>query len=479
MILPDLNINPVTKLNNLLFTKLLNGFITLIPLNYKTMNNYLTAKGARILPFLMIPLFFSCWEIEDDPVILSSRVKQTIFDGMQEWYYWNDELPQNINVDNYLTNEALLEDLKFTNLDKWSYLTTRDAFNKAFTGQNAGHGVGFTIDENERIFLTFVYSESPSGKDGWQRGWEIIEVNGRPTSFYKQGNGYDLQLGANNNGVTNTFKFRLPDGKEVQKTIAKEDYQSNSVLYQGLVEDNGKKIGYWVYNSFKATPNLEPTKSLEVEESMEYFQDQQIDELIVDLRYNGGGSVDVAEQLMNYVIPASATGKLMYTNSLNQGKSSLNENQVFEKTGLLNLNRIIFITSRGSASASELIINCLSPYMDLVLIGDNTYGKPVGSFPLSGFYKILEDNNVELVPITFAIANAEGKAAYYDGFPVDFPVMDDVSKNWGDPAEKRLKAALDFISSGMVEEGSRVSYSAPSWAMIDNFKGLQKEFPVY
>jgi C-terminal processing protease CtpA/Prc len=427
------------------------------------MNKYFTYKVARLLPIFILPLLFSCWEIEDDPNFMSSRVKQTIYDGMQEWYYWNNELPQNIKVENYPTNEALLENLKFRDLDKWSYLTTRDAFNKAFTGQNAGHGVGFTIDENERIFLTFVYSESPSGKDGWQRGWEIIEVNGKPTSYYKRGNGYDLQLGLNSNGVTNTFKFRLPDGEVVQKTIAKADYQSNSVLYKGVVEDERKKIGYWVYNSFKATPNLEPTKSLEVEESMEYFQDRKIDELIVDLRYNGGGSVEVAEQLMNYLVPASATGKLMYTNSLNEGKSNLNEEQVFEKTGLLDLNRIIFITSRGSASASELIINCLSPYMDLVLIGDNTYGKPVGSFPLSGFYKILEDNDVELVPITFAIANADGKAAYFNGFP----------------EEKRFKAALDFIRTGKFEEGSRLSYSAPSWAMIDNFKGLQKEFPVY
>src|SRR5690606_10843183 len=119
------------------------------------------------------------------------------------------------------------------------------------------------------------------------------------------------------------FKFLLPDGEVVQRTIAKEDYQSNSVLHQEVVEYRGKKIGYWVYNSFKATPNLEPTKSMEVEESMGYFQDQQIDELIVDLRYNGGGSVVVAEQLMNYLIPASASGKLMYTNSLNEDKSSL------------------------------------------------------------------------------------------------------------------------------------------------------------
>ena len=218
---------------------------------------------------------------------------------------------------------------------------------------------------------------------------------------------------------------------------------------------------------------------MEVEESMAYFEDHQIQELIIDLRYNGGGSVDVAEQIMNYLIPAEFSGQLMYTNTFNENRSTLNDKRLFNKTGNLQLERLIFITSRGSASSSELIINCLSPYIEVVLIGDNTYGKPVGAFPLSGFYKPLKEHNIELVPITFAIANAEGKAEYFDGFPADFPVEDDPSRNWGDLEEKRLKAALEFISNGTVEEGSRISYSPPSWAMIDNFEGLKQEFPVY
>src|SRR5690606_31472809 len=114
----------------------------------------------------------------------------------------------------------------------------------------------------------------------------------------------------------------------------------------------------------------------------------------------------------------------------------------FEKIGNIEIDRLIFITSRGSASSSELLINCLSPYLDVILIGDDTYGKPVGAFPLSGFYEALEESNVELVPITFAIANAEGNAAYFEGFPVDFPVPDDPTRNWGNPEEKQFKAAL-------------------------------------
>jgi len=293
------------------------------------------------------------------------------------------------------------------------------------------------------------------------------------------GNGYDLQLGPNTSGVNNTFKLRLPDGSTVERTISKEEYQSNSVLHQSVIVEENKKIGYWVYNSFKATPQVQPTRSVEVEESMAYFEENGISELIIDLRYNGGGSVAVAEQIMNYLVPADATGKLMYTNAFNQNKSKLNEEQHFKKTGNLALERLVFITSRGSASSSELVINCLSPYMETILIGDNTYGKPVGAFPLSGFYKPLKENNVELVPITFAIANAEGQAAYYDGFPVDFSSADDPTRNWGDLEEDRLKASLSYIRNGSFGTADKRHYTPPSWAMIDNFRGLQQEFPVY
>ena len=117
--------------------------------------------------------------------------------------------------------------------------------------------------------------------------------------------------------------------------------------------------------------------------------------------------------------------------------------------------------------------------MDLVLIGDNTYGKPVGSFPLSSFNRNLSSNNVELVPITFAIANSEGRAEYFDGFPVNFTVGDDPAKNWDNKEEKRLKAALEFIENGTVSARMKNTSYIPKWEMIDAFEGLRKEFPMY
>jgi hypothetical protein len=189
--------------------------------------------------------------------------------------------------------------------------------------------------------------------------------------------------------------------------------------------------------------------------------------------------VAVAEQICNYIIQASNSGKLMYTNKLNNLKTSSNTSRNFSKIDNLSLSRIIFITSRGSASASELIINNLDPYMDVVLIGDNTFGKPVGSFPLSRYNRVLETNNVELVPITFATANAQGKAEYFDGFPADFAVGDTPQFPWGDPKDARLAAALQYIQSGNVSGRMIDTYFKPKWEMIDAFKGLQQEFPAF
>lgn len=427
-------------------------------------------------------LSFGACDPKEDPVPNPSGdiVKSAIYSTMEEWYFWNQELPSAPNGDDFASNQAYLDAITFKPLDRFSYITTQEAFNNSFVGRNAGHGFGFAFDAEERLFISFVFSEAPAGQDGWQRGWEIIEINGQPIASYRtETGGYDFDLGGRDPGISNSFTFRLPDGSTSTRTNVKAEYQSNSVLHQEIIELDAKKVGYWVYQSFKASQGVSPTKSLEVDESMSFFQDAGIDELIIDLRYNGGGSVAVAEQIMNYLIQPTNSNRLMYTNKLNSLKTDLQSSSNFEKLGSLALDRVVFITSRGSASASELVINSLEPYMDLVLIGDNTFGKPVGSFPLARFNRTLEENDVELVPITFATVNAEGVAEYFDGFPSDFSVGDSPQFNWGDRNDLRLQSALSFIQNGAVNGRMVNTYFKPKWEMIDAFKGLEQEFPSY
>lgn len=419
---------------------------------------------------------------QDDPgpVLPGIEVKKAIHESMNEWYYWYEHLPATVDYVKYSSNEALLDAIIFKPLDRFSYLTTQEEFNNSFVGRNAGHGFGFAFSADDRLYVSFVFDESPAGKDGWKRGWEITHINGKPVSDYVSSTGsYDFKLGDPDPGISNTFTFKLPDGSTTTRTNTKAEYQSNSVLERKVFQVGEKKVGYWAYQSFKATAGLNPTQSTEVKNSMEYFQSEGIGELIIDLRYNGGGSVAVAEQICNYLIQNTNSGKLMYTNKLNKLKSNQNSSKNFSKIGSLNLPRLIFITSRGSASASELVINNLRPYLDITLIGDNTYGKPVGSFPLSNYNRILKSQNVELVPITFATANARGEAEYFDGFPADFAVGDTPQFPWGDSRDLRLDAALHYIQNGNVSGRMLDTYYKPKWEMIDQFRGLAQEFPAY
>lgn len=425
--------------------------------------------------------FMACDPKEDPtPTQNEPNVKQAIVETMREWYFWNGRIPATVDLTKFSTNEELLDGIIFKPLDRFSYLTTQEAFNNSFVGRSAGHGFGFAFTSDERLFISFVFDEAPAGKDGWKRGWEIIQINGKPIAEYRLASGgYDFKLGGPDPGISNSFTFRLPDGTTTTRTNVKAEFQSNSVLDRRVLEVGGKKVGYWAYQSFRATAGLTPTRSAEVQSSMEFFQNQGIQELIIDLRYNGGGSVAVAEQISNYLIQSANSGKLMYTNKLNDLKSSNNTSVNFSKIGSLNLSRIIFITSRGSASASELVINNLTPYTQVVIIGDNTFGKPVGSFPLARYNRVLQTNNVELVPITFATANAQGKAEYFDGFPADFRVGDSPQFPWGDQRDLRLAAALQYIQTGNVGARMIDTYYKPKWEMIDAFKGLQQEFPAF
>ncbi len=436
----------------------------------------------RNLLLLLIIGLGSCREPENPgPGTVEDVVKTAIFDTMKEWYLWQSELPPTVDVTKYQSNEEFLDALRFKPLDRFSYITTPAARQASFVGQASGvHGFGFSLDEQENFFISFVYDDGPAGVDGWKRGWQVLEINSKPISSYKLENGsFNFQLGPNEVGVTNSFKFRLPDGTESVRTISKGQFQTNSVLHQKVIDQGGKKIGHWVYQSFKATAGLTPVHSKEVEDSFSFFQNQGINELIIDLRYNGGGSVAVTEQILNYLVPASTNGKLMYTFRYNDKKTSNNRPVNFRKVGGLNLNRLIVITSRGSASASELLINSLEPHMDVILIGDRTFGKPVGSSPMSSTNRNLINNDVELELITFATVNADGRADFYEGFPVDFEVGDNPARNWDDPEEARFKAALDYILNGSVNSRLKQGFYRPKWEMIDNFSGLEQEFPMF
>jgi hypothetical protein len=178
-------------------------------------------------------------------------------------------------------------------------------------------------------------------------------------------------------------------------------------------------------------------------EAFEALKSAGVTELVLDLRYNGGGLVDVAVHLASLIGGARTDGQVML-NYVHNDRLAAQYNKTTRFTNppqALNLQRLVVITTRSSASASELVINSLRPFMPVTVIGDTTYGKPVGQYGLRFCEKIL-------YPVAFSIKNANLEGDFFDGIAADCTAADDYTRQLGDSNEASLAEALTFIRTG-------------------------------
>ena len=345
--------------------------------------------------------------------------------------------------------------------DRFSFVTTPEQSGGLQTGEDQDFGFfikAASIDivspvDSVYWFVTYSYAQSSAGLAGVQRGWSISKINGTSIGYDQNSVNIlnDIFFG---NVTTANFEFRKPDGSTSVLNLNKTGFTANAVLYKNVFDAGGKKVGYFVFNQFFGQPSRN-----ELAQLFTYFQSQNINELIIDLRYNPGGSVETQDTLTNLIAPLAANNQTMYKYIFNTTLQN-NQHQLirsklgygnmftsaansvnFKKAGNLNLPRIFVIVSGGSASASELLINNLKPYMEVKLIGDTTYGKPVGFFPIP-------ISNYVIYPISFKTVNSAGNADYYTGFAPDKLAPDGVDKNWGNADEPCLAAALKYITTG-------------------------------
>lgn len=329
--------------------------------------------------------------------------------------------------------------------------------------------------------IKFVYPGSPADLAGIKRGYQITKINGR-TSLSYDAPGYGNGSSANLNFVINAYSnsntismdLMKPDGTTLTVTnLAVANYTVNPVLtYKTFDQGNGRIVGYIVFNSFTSPSNATP----QLNAAFNYFTAQNVTDLVVDLRYNGGGYVATAEYLDNLIVPSGKSGSLMYNTYYNDiltnNKEVLLKNQWrkdqssgqdynyaqfdysvagnavnFAKQGSLNVNRVFFIVTGSTASASELTINNLRPNMDVQFIGRTSYGKPVGFFDI-------DINKYQLYIPEFSTKNSAGQGDYYGGFTPgssSYPGVqdyDDVTKDFGDPTEGLLAHALNYVKTG-------------------------------
>jgi carboxyl-terminal processing protease len=429
----------------------------------------------------LVVIAFSCKKNNDsgnspNPGPGNSTAEELLIDSVflysKEVYFWNSLLPSytQFNPRQYKGSSQLNSAQNVMNAirglqpnDRYSFVTTIEESDGIQTGEDKDYGFfvkAASIDvvapvDSVYWFVNYVYDQSTAGAAGVKRGWIVNKIGGTQLG-YNQTSADILNNTFFGTATSANFEFIKPDKSNSTAALTKSSFTANSVLYKGVINAGAKKVGYLVFNQFFGAPSR-----VELANAFTLFQSQGINELVVDLRYNPGGSTETQDTLANLIAPLAANNKKMYTYEFNQqlqqGNFPLlkkkpgfqnvsfaesNNTVNYEKAGTLNLSRVFFIVSGSSASASELVINNLKPYMDVKLIGDTTYGKPVGFFPI-------EISEYAIYPISFRTINSAGNADYYSGFAPDKLTNDGVNKNWGDITEPSLAAALNYISTGV------------------------------
>jgi carboxyl-terminal processing protease len=425
----------------------------------KTMN--------RLFLFLLLAfaVVASCKKDDDRGDEIIKVVNGGIYELMKDVYLWYDHLPD-IDPSAYATPNDLMDALRYTAFDKWSTVLTKSDYNQYFTnGQMIGHGFLLSLDGSNNLRVAFVYRSTQAYDLGVRRSWIITRVNGTAAT---QDNVFDL-LGPSETGRSNTITFIKSNGETADLTLTKEVIAITPVVHYEVLRQGAAKIGYMVFQDFIDTAKVE------LDEAFSSFTSEGIDEMIVDLRYNGGGSVDVAEYLAGWLIGKNHGNQpfvsFRYNFKLSRYDTTLN---IPVNAGGLALNRVFFIGTASTASASELIINGMKPYLSsTILAGSTTHGKPVGmnAFPFTNYDYVV-------LPITFKYTNANDEGDFYSGIAPDLQAGDDLTRDFGDPEETSLKAVLDYIADGTVPLKSTRSEAA-SCRIIAKDKGMGQYLRAY
>jgi carboxyl-terminal processing protease len=288
-----------------------------------------------------------------------------------------------------------------------------------------------------------VEPRSPVALAGLARGDVIVSIDGYSPDAIAAG-----QAGpVTDAGIERTFVLRNAAGVQRVLRVQSADYPLTpvtGVTTLDAVRDGAPiKVGYIAYNQFVQY------SSFDLYNAFVKFAQDGASELILDLRYNGGGSVSVSRDLAS-MIGGDRTGNLLYAylrfNDKNRGmNTSVVLNTVVPDGTAFpipaGMPRLIVIGSGSTASASELVINGLRPFMPVVLVGETTYGKPYGFIPRDNCGTIYD-------AVQFTTVNSQNQGNYDTGFTPDCVVADDLDHQLGDPAEARIRTALAYIATG-------------------------------
>lgn len=414
-------------------------------------------KKLIFLPIIFLALFSSCKKdpVLPDNTLTPAMARDSLYYIMKEFYYWYNK-PEAVGVttsnkDNYSDPYELLEAMRYKERDRWSFVADYDEFNAEMQGEFVGHGFRIGVDKTGKARIAMIYKNSNLYTNGVRRGWIIKTINGvdpAPILIANDAAAYNNLVGASTAGITNVFVFTKPDGTDITIPTTKSSFIVNTVLVYDTLHLKSGIAGHLVFESF-ITPS-----SAELATAFAYFKANNVKDLVLDLRYNTGGYLDIARNLASYIAGDGVQGNVfanMQYNDKNQ-----NENYVFSfKTTAysLALTRLMVITTRSTASASEAVMNGLKPYVNVVSFGDTTNGKPTGmnGWPIGEKYYMW--------PVTFKMVNAQNQGDYFDGiFPAKLS-SDDITHDFSDRNEACLKEAIYYLENGTVSSKGTQEFS--------------------
>lgn len=445
--------------------------------HYFKLNTMLNFKRLHLLYALISALaVVGCKDKDVDPAVAAvdsttvadyPEINSWLYDVMDDAYFWYKNLPAKSSLDTGVDPHDYFEKLIYqrTTVDRFSAVTDDiDALQDEFNGISKVFGISYSLSftdngkSNIAAFLNYVVKGSPAEAAGLKRGDILMKVNGTQLTSTN----YTSLLSGNE---TATFTLGEVSGSAIiassqTVTMTKAQVSEDPVLFSTVISKPalGKSVGYLVYTQF--VPGTDTDKSKYDNELRQVFADfksKGVNELVLDLRFNPGGYLSSAETLASLIGQGVSSSKIFYKEQWNdkytaywqktQGADALNYTFLNEPNNIgSSLSRVFVLTSNGTASASELVINGLKPYMSVIKIGEHTAGKNL-------FGSLVSDDQERWKWGAYIMlgqtANANGESDYgtVNGMTPDYGVEDSIVPYlpFGDENETLLRKALDVM----------------------------------
>ena len=440
----------------------------------------------RYFPLLLIIISLtSCFEDQDDNGVFASEINDFVWKGMNAVYLYKDNIPDladdrfssDEEYADYLNTsgspEELFESLIYQRqtVDKFSWIVDDYiALEQQFSGVSKSNGMKFALrsvpgSANDLYgYVRLVLPNSDAENKGLKRGDVFYAIDGTPLTLDNyisliSGDTYSVDLATyDNNGTPQTDDDTIIPGTE-SISLTKSPYTENPIFHSDVLTVGTEKVGYLMYNGF--TRNFDD----ELNNVFAGFLAENIQHLVLDLRYNPGGSVNTSI-LLSGMITGQFTGEIYSTEEWNSDLQEFFFQQDPEllinrfksdddgtPLNSLNLAQVYILTTGSSASASELVINCLNPYIDVVQIGTTTAGKYQASITVYDSPDLLREeanpnHTYAMQPLVLKSLNSVGFTDYDNGLIPDIQISEDISNLGilGDENEPLLAVALDEIA---------------------------------